>query len=116
MVLYCSVEDIYNRDLVCYHSAKNDHHLPIMFIRILASQNQAYKMGQSKDTRFLHDNLIVEVKCVLDVPPTAKVIWRQGHHLQVASDRRKKLGIKLVTPQLQGELFIHYTTRFDKLI
>ena len=47
---------------MCYHSAKNDHHLLIMFIRILANQNQAYKMGQPKaNTSFLHDNLIVKV-------------------------------------------------------
>ena len=33
-----------------------------------------------------------------------------------SSDSLKKLGIKLVTIGLQGELFIHYTTRFNKLI
>ena len=52
----------------------------------------------------------VVVVFVLSVPPTAKVIWRWGHLLKVSSDRLVKLGIEPVTPCLQGEWFIHYTT------
>ena len=35
---------------------------------------------------------------VFNVSPTAKVMWRQGHHLRVSSDRMEEQGIKLWTP------------------
>ena len=53
--------------------------------------------------------LIIVVVFVFNVPPTAKVIWRQGHGL-VSSDRLVKPGIEPATPGLQGEWNIHYTT------
>ena len=54
---------------------------------------------------FLYIFLCVVVVFVLSVPPTAKVIWRQGHGLKLV-----KPGIKPATPDLQGKRFIHYTT------
>ena len=52
---------------------------------------------------------VVAVVFVFNVPPTAKVIWRQAHGL-VSSNRLVKPGIEPATPGLQGKLFIHYTT------
>ena len=41
---------------------------------------------------------------VFNVRPTAKVIWRQGHSLNL-----EKLGIEPVTPDLQDKWFIHFS-------
>ena len=38
---------------------------------------------------------------VFNIPPTAKVIWRQGHG-KVASDRQEEQGIKLGTPRYKA--------------
>ena len=46
----------------------------------------------------------------INVPPIAKVIWRRGLQLKISSDRLVKLEIEPVTPGLQGEEFIYYTT------
>ena len=57
--------------------------------------------------------LVVDV-FVLNVPPTAKVIWR-GPLLIVSYNRPVKPGIEPSTPGLQGERFIHYTTAAPEL-
>ena len=49
----------------------------------------------------------VVVVILFNVPPTAKVIWRQLKNL---SNRPVKAGIKPVTPGLQCKWLIHYTT------
>ena len=46
---------------------------------------------------------------LLSIPSTVKVIWGRSHNL-VSSDRLEKAVIKLATPGLQGEWFIHYAT------
>ena len=53
---------------------------------------------------------LIVVVFVFNVPPTAKVIWRQGHGLKVSSNRLVEPGIEPATPGLQGKRFIHYTT------
>ena len=45
---------------------------------------------------------------VFNVPPTAKVIWRQGHGLKFHQTDWKEM--EPVTSGLEGEWFIHYTT------
>ena len=54
----------------------------------------------------------IVVVFVLNVLPTAKVIWRWGPWL--LSDRLVKPGIEPATPGLQGKRFIHYTTAAPK--
>ena len=47
--------------------------------------------------------------CVFNIPPISKVIWGWGHSL-------KSHLIEPITPGLQGERFIHYTTVAPKLV
>ena len=47
---------------------------------------------------------------VFNVPPTAKIIWRQGHCLKSHPTAWLTRGIEPATPGLQGKQFIHYTT------
>ena len=49
----------------------------------------------------------IVVVVVLKVPPTAKVIWRQGHSFK--SHPTDWPGIEPATPCLEGRRFIQYT-------
>ena len=64
--------------------------------------------SQPQNPEFRNNPKNYVVVFLINVPPTAQVIWRRGHSL-VSSDRLMKPGIEPATPDLQGKWPIHYT-------